>query len=214
MALRDVDLPVRVHAINVITAIDQTGILQDEDEEQREKVAKLMFDHEPRIRKAVGGFVHGLWDERKEKLKSDWAGARGQKKKRAGGISEEDMVSRLEWKALANILVETAQSLEAEQSDPSTSRPMIPTTSVSMTRASAAVEALYSEVEQLQDWQGLVDYLLLDHSTADEDMWLLADEEEDFMLQVLIACIRREETVSTRVVSAYDRMRTSIPRHS
>jgi hypothetical protein len=67
---------------------------------------------------------------------------------------------------------------------------LAPTVNVSMGRATAAVEALRSSIEGLADWQELVDYLLLDHSTADSDMWLLAEEEEDFMIQVLIACIK------------------------
>lgn len=201
MALRDVDLSVRVNAIHVITEIDKTGILADDDEEQRLKVARLVFDAEPRVRKAVGGFLRGLWEERAEKVKADWEGARGNKKKRGAKIDEETMAGHLEWKALASLLVETSTALDesGEDSAAGPSRPNVllaPPGQLITTRASAAVESLVPEIEKIQDWEGLVDYLLLDHSTADQDAWLLEEDEENFMIQLLIACINREDKVS------------------
>jgi len=207
MALRDVDLSVRVTALSVIAVIDKTGILQDEDEEPRDKVARLMFDHEPRVRKAVGGFVHGMWEEKATKLKTDWAGARGSKKKRGAGIVEGEMNAMLEWKALATLLVDTANALEGPAAEASTSKQssLVPASSQSMTRATAAVEAIWERFEALQEWEKLVDYLLLDHSTAEQDMWLLNDDEEDFVIQVLIACIKKEDKVSLSEPSVMDR---------
>ena len=198
MAFRDVDLYVRVTALAVIALIDKTGLLQDDDEEQREKVARLVFDQEPRVRKAVGGFFRGLWNERTEQLKTEWAGARGGKKKRGAGISEEDMDTMLEWKGLAGLLVGTAQSLEDANNEASKSKvqSLLPVTDQAMTRAIAAVEALWNDFEVLQDWEKLVDYLLIDHSTAEDDAWLLSEEEEGFMIQILIACIKKEDSVS------------------
>ncbi|WVR08439.1 hypothetical protein IAU60_005494 [Kwoniella sp. DSM 27419] len=195
MALRDIDLSVRVTAINVITSIDKTGILADEDETQREKVARLVFDQEPRIRRAVGGFVVNLWEERKETLQTAWSGARANKKKRAAKISEDDMANNLSWKALASLLLETSQSLDGS-SEPgaSTQQPLIAQNARGgLTRASAAVEAICNEYELWKDWEGLVDYLLLDHSTATDDMWLLGEDEEAFMLEMLVALIARED---------------------
>jgi hypothetical protein len=201
MALRDVDLSVRVNAIHVIAEIDKTGILADDDEEQRLKVARLVFDAEPRVRKAAGGFLRGLWEERAEKVKADWEGARGNKKKRGAKIDEETMAGHLEWKALASLLVETSTALDKPSEDPAAgpSRPNVllaPQGQVITTRASAAFESLAPEIEKVQDWEGLVDYLLLDHSTADQDAWLLDEDEENFMIQLLIACINHEDKVS------------------
>lgn len=197
MALRDVDLAVRVAALSVIALIDKTGILQDEDEDLRTKVARLVFDNEPRVRKAVGNFIHGMWDEKLERLKTEWTGARGNKKKRGANITEQEMGDMLEWKALAGLLVDTANSLENATAEASTSKQqsLVPASSQSMTRATAAVEALWAEFPMLQDWEKLVDYLLHDHSTAKQDIWLLSEEEEDLMIQVLIACIKKEDKV-------------------
>ncbi|WRT70504.1 uncharacterized protein IL334_007502 [Kwoniella shivajii] len=193
MALRDVEHAVRVTAINVITLIDKTGILADEDESQREKVARLIFDQDFKVRKAVGGFIGNLWEEKKESLKTEWSGARAAKKKRAANISEDDMAAYLDWKALATMLVEISQSLD-DPAEPSTSSQQPITSSINaLTRAKASVESICAEYELWKDWQGLVDYLLLDHSTADQDIWLSSEDEETFMLQVLIALIQRED---------------------
>ncbi|KAK4687910.1 cohesin complex subunit SA-1/2, partial [Tremellales sp. Uapishka_1] len=195
MATRDVEVSVRVHSLSVITLIDKTGILEDENEVQRSNVAKLIFDQEPRVRKAVGGFMIGLWEEKKESMKAGWAGVRGAKKKRAHGISEDVMEKHLEWRALSSLLVETSKELDEPNEGTSKQAGILTTISRAdtMTRAAAAVEAMWKDFELLRDWEGLVDYLLLDHSTEAEDMWLMPDVEEDFMLQVLIVCIRREE---------------------
>lgn len=197
MATRDVDLSVRVVALQVITLIDRTGILQDEEDEERDKVAKLVFDQEPRIRKAAGAFILGLWEERKEGLKAVWSGLRANKKKRAANITEDEMSNYLDWKSLAAVLLYTSKSLDDDSSEqPSALKPALFIPSLSntqMTRATAAVESIGAEHELWKDWESLVDYLLVDHSTNEEDMWLLREDEETFMLQVLLACIKREE---------------------
>ena len=206
MALRDVDLPVRITALSVIAITDKTGILQDEHEEQREKVARLIFDHEPRVRKAVSAFFLGVWEERTEKLKAQWRSSRSTKKKRGVGITEEEMEAIIGWKSLAALLVETAKSLEMPKDGASTWRQPQPLlrTGQTVTHANAAVEAIWAEFGTLQEWQKLVEYLLLDHSTAAQDMWLLKDEEEDFMIQVLIACVKQEHKVSRAEVRMID----------
>ncbi|WVF68116.1 hypothetical protein IAT40_002879 [Kwoniella sp. CBS 6097] len=197
MALRDVDLSVRVTAIHVITAIDETGILADEDEGQREKLSRLIFDPEYKIRKAMGKFIFNLWEEKKEVLKNEWSGARATKKKRAAKISADAMATNLDWKALASLLVETSGSLDEPASSSSTQPTqdaLVHSSGTSiLTRANAAVESMCAEHELWKDWEGLVDYLLLDHSTADDDMWLLTEDEETFMLEVLMALIARED---------------------
>ena len=195
MALKDIDLSVRTHALSVITALDKTGVLQDDHDEQRQLVARLVFDNEARIRKAVGGFFRGLWEERTEQLKTEWSSSRGHKKKRASGIVQGDMDRHLSWKALAGLLVEQSQILDDASATAGPSRESS-LSAGGLERAAAAVESLWGDFEELRDWEGLVDYLLLDHSTADEDAWLLNEDEENFMLQLLIACIKKEDKVS------------------
>jgi len=200
MAAQDTEIPVRTNAIAVITQIDKTGMLEDDDDEQRAQVARLIFDVEPKVRKAAAAFVKGLWEERAEKLQTEFKAQRDGKKKRAAKIKEADLERHFEWKALAQLLVETSQALEKpEEDEAGPSKPLELVTaseSTPTTRASAAAGALYPQIELLQDWYALADYLLLDHSDSETDAWLLTEEEEDFMLEVLITSIRAEEAVS------------------
>ena len=195
MAVRDADLSVRVHAISLIVQIDHAGLLADDHEDQRSRVAKLVFDNEPRVRKAVGGFVRSLWKERVEQLDSQWGSAKAAKKKRAANMSEEDMNERFRYKALASLLVEISESLDHTPEAGSSRQKAVSTGAQMSTRARAAVESLRAEFEELRDWQGLVEYLLLDHSQA-EDMWLMEEEEETLTLRVLAECVKQDDAVS------------------
>jgi cohesin complex subunit SA-1/2 len=200
MAAQDTETAVRTNAIAVITQIDKTGALEDDDEVQRDQVARLIFDVDPKVRKAAAAFVKNIWEERAESLVTDFGARRDGKKKRAAKIKEEELQRRFEWKALAQLLVETSKELASPEDDdagPSKALDLVAAETALTTRAAAASEALYAQIELLQDWHALVDYLLLDHSTSENDPWLLTEEEEDFMLEVLITCIRKEEEVSS-----------------
>jgi hypothetical protein len=70
MAVRDICVPVRVEAIKVLISLDASGFLSDEDEERRESLGCLLFDREPKIRKAVSGLVRNWYNERTEDLKA------------------------------------------------------------------------------------------------------------------------------------------------
>jgi cohesin complex subunit SA-1/2 len=193
IALQDIDSNVRIAALNVITLVDKTGVLQDEDAPSRFQIAKLIYDAEPRIRKAVGSFVKGLWEERIEELKSEWNSAPPRKKKRAekAKVTNDEMDVMWGWKALAGILCEVAETLvstgEIDEGESSKR---------GMGRAEAVVEALWTEFKGMQNWAGLGDYLLLDHSSEKEDMWLLAEGEEDLLIMVFIACVKQDHEVS------------------
>lgn len=196
MATVDVETSVRSTAIQVIALIDKTGALEDDADltEERNKVARLIFDEEPRIRKAAANFVSNLWHERTEALASEFNSRRAGKKQRAAKVSKAEMQKRFSWKALATLLVNTSHSLDEPSDAPSSSAaPMVVTPGASidaLTRPAAAAEAFWPHIKDEKD--NLVEYLLLDHSTSDEDPWLLTDEEEDYLLGVLITCIKRE----------------------
>jgi cohesin complex subunit SA-1/2 len=215
MAMNDTELSVRVAVVQVLQAIDEHGLLEDE---QREKLCLLVFDEESKIRKAVGGFVKGVWqetvDERlvgRKPMEKD--------KKRAG------------IKAFATLLVQWGRALDKgkgarddEDMDPDTdqsegsSKYARRKEIASLVgpeqkgRTALAVEALWDEVEPVKDWDALLDILLLDHSageggrtqsgkgrrgqhTADDsgvdEIWRLEEVDEGVLLDVLVATLRR-----------------------
>ncbi|WVO17591.1 hypothetical protein L204_105288 [Cryptococcus depauperatus] len=196
MACQDIDAHVRVAALHVITEIDKTGILADEDEPLRDRLATLIYSASSQIRKAVGPFIVGLWDERKEDLLTVWGSLKVNKKKKAGKITEEEAANWLGWKSLAALLVHTSYSLINDENE--TGQEVSPSKGLLYhvesdvpTRAHAAVESISAERAIQHDWQSLVNYLLLDHSTHTQDMWLLTEEEETLMLQTLVSLVQK-----------------------
>ena len=174
MATGDTELGVRVAVIQVLEAIDGHSLLEDEE---REKLCLLVFDEEAKVRKAVSGFVRGVWDDSVD------ARLIGRNKP-----SKEDR-ERAGVKALAMLLVKWGKVLDmiVGESDEDkdgvdeegnvgngNSRPSRKEVAALIAkdqrgRMALAVEALWDEVEPVSDWDGLLDVLLLDHSAAGVD---------------------------------------------
>lgn len=175
MATSDTELSVRVAVIQVLGAIDGHSLLEDEE---REKLCLLVFDEEPKVRKAVSQFVKGVWDECvDERLVG------------RSRPSEEDR-QRAGVKALASLLVKWCKTLDsitsiAEGADENadeesrdgegTSQPRrrrevaVLVNMEQKGRTALAVEALWDELDPVRDWEGLLDLLLLDHSAVEGD---------------------------------------------
>jgi cohesin complex subunit SA-1/2 len=58
-----------------------------------------------------------------------------------------------------------------------------------------AVDALWSEISSLQDWEILVKYLSVDHTSHDieQEVWALKEDEETFMIEALLAVLHKME---------------------
>lgn len=139
-------------------------------------------------------------------------------------IDEAELDVRFGWKALATLLVKTSKDLDratakqAGETERELSQSLVTmrdlTSTLSATslkgagtrkRAAAAVEGLWNEIEQVQKWETLVQYLLLDHSETDEQEaeWALDEDEETFLLSMLLAILERSvaETANKKVSS-------------
>ena len=171
MATNDTELSVRVAVIQVLGAIDANSLLE---EDQRETLCLLLFDQEPRVRKAVSGFVHGVWEE---SVNQRLVGRRGGDKEHEKGLAGA--------KALATLLVNWDVALakrggvEEEESQSQAARDIfvserrtqeIAVLGISQkSRMTLAVEALWDEVDAVRDWEVLLELLLLDHSAGATD---------------------------------------------
>jgi cohesin complex subunit SA-1/2 len=225
MATGDTELGVRVAVFQVLDAIDGHSLLEDEE---REKLCLLVFDEDAKVRKAVSGFVRGVWsDNVDERLVG------------ANKPSKEDR-ARAGIKALATLLVKWGKALDemfggseedndgVDEEGPAGEGSSRPREEVAVLmakeqrgRTALAVEALWDEVEPASDWNGLLDVLLLDHSTpgvddngqggsgrrrgrangktnkrdsAVDEVWRLEEVEETVLLEVLVAALRRATT--------------------
>jgi tetratricopeptide (TPR) repeat protein len=106
MATSDIDLSIRVTVIRVLSDIETHFPLE---EEEKEKLCLVLFDEEPRARRAVSSFAKTVWDEEvEEKLN----GLRKLSEKDAARIGTKVLgVLLVKWgKALDNISGDTAES--------------------------------------------------------------------------------------------------------
>jgi cohesin complex subunit SA-1/2 len=139
-------------------------------------------------------------------------------------LAEDEVDIRFGWKALATLLVKTSKDLDeatnkaasASDSQQDNQATLVTMDDIAATvsatslkgpgvhrRAVAAVESLWNEIEQVQKWDTLVAFLLLDHSEADGDVgsWALEEEEESFLISMLLAILERtaSEAASKKV---------------
>ena len=205
MATSDVDVSVRVSVIHVLRSIDSHGLLEDD---QRGKLCLLIFDEDPRIRKGVSGFVKGVWeDDVSERLAE----------RRLSNMEKR----QAEVKSLASLLVKWGKALDkltiredTSEDEESPSQKMGGVASVmnpeKKGRTALAVEALWDEIDPINDWEGLLDLLLADHSASVEETdeapssssspngrtvvdveWRLSEAEEAITLELFTGSIRK-----------------------
>jgi cohesin complex subunit SA-1/2 len=214
MAEGDTELTVRVSVIQVLEAIDGHSLLEDEE---RERLCLLVFDEEAKVRKAVSAFVRGAWQDTVDERLA------GRK------LSREDK-NKVGVKVLAALLVKWGKALDKVSGNDSEDNSSDDATG-GVSRASGmreagaiaglsrkgrtahAVEALWDAVDPVSDWEGLLDLLLLDHSSAREDdlegstmrangddhsddstvdeAWRLEEAEEGVLLEVFVAALAR-----------------------
>lgn len=198
MATRDSEPAVRAAAVDLMDLIRQAGMLEPDD---IDVIGKLIFDSEPRVRKAVVGFfaesIKDLYEVKVEELGGEEA-----LEETLTVEDEEDFdTPRAGWlrlKTLAEIL--TSYDSEDQQEDPSQiGATEFLNVSGKVSRFTLAAEALYEKVPDLKDWEMLAGYLLFDHSArassnemegALKAAFKPTEKEEVIMLEILNAVVK------------------------
>ncbi|KAH8829165.1 hypothetical protein DL96DRAFT_1814433 [Flagelloscypha sp. PMI_526] len=234
MAKGDTDLSIRVAVIKVLSAIDEQSLL---DDEERDEFCSLVKDSEARVRNAIAPFVKIVFDEMVE--------AKLVEKSKPTDLDQQRVGFKVLGSLLANLLRtphepdstdnendgngdelgQSAYANELYQHDLSSD-------------ISQVVFSLWSEFDILQDWEGLLEMLLLDHSAADneapilssprkgrkkaakpdgdevtvDDLWRLEDQEEGALLEVLISILRLSQDAASGKKEAEDKVTNEISR--
>ncbi|KAF8752143.1 STAG domain [Rhizoctonia solani] len=172
MAAQDSDVGVRVAVARVLTDIDTQGLLE---EDEQAPLCLLVFDVEARVRKAVAGFVRGVWEASvEEKLQGrNSKGKEHEKEKQRAGVKCL-LSSLVEWIKLADASSsapnETQEDPDSSQQQPATQQTSGAVVSLLLnptgtkSRIALAVSALWDELDILREWNALLDHVLLDHS--------------------------------------------------
>ncbi|KAJ2906609.1 STAG domain-containing protein [Zalerion maritima] len=173
MATQDVEVSVRVLAIEVVDAIREAGMLDPSDIDE---VGKLLFDVEERVRKAVAGFimsgVEEAYDGVVQEIGDDTVNEiLGEEDKSFD--EEQYLTPRRDWlrlKALATMLVLYENNLGEEPESDTSHRLDVAADIINSpapeSRVVLAAQALYEKVSDIPKWDILAGYLLFDHTAS------------------------------------------------
>ena len=203
MAERDADVSIRASSVDLLDRIRDAGLLQPTD---IDTVGNLIFDTEPRVRKAVSGFfaenINELYESVLEEIGSEETidEVLGEE---VEGSYDSPRRAWLKFKCLAEVLrsYDSAdsdeESLEPPSHDPNDSLNL----GMLESRISLAAQAIYDGVPEIREWEYLAGYLLYDHSSAGtaatDDVLTqfrqrcqISEKEEVVLLELLNATIR------------------------
>jgi cohesin complex subunit SA-1/2 len=217
MATRDSDYHVRTTAIELIDVLREAGFLEPSD---IDAVGKLIFDSEPRVRKAVVNFFAQNVDDAYDSRIEDLGGMESVEEVFGSRDSNDDDYDspRLEWLKL-KCLVEVLAAYDAQDELDANEMIPIPETDSYIyvrgleSRFSVAAEGLCDRIPELK-WEILAGYLLYDHSRTQATNGVsrgsdaisvfkrevkLTDREEILLLEVLNAAVKLDLAQSASV---------------
>ena len=202
MATQDAEPTIRASVVELLDMIREVGLLDPDD---IDTIGKLIFDSEPRVRKAVAGFfaenISDLFESTVEEL-----GGEEVLDEALGDSTEDDYdnprKSWLKLKCLAEVLQSYDSSGDADspEGDGTIDNGIVPT--VLETRYAMAAQSICEGVPEVKEWETVAGYLLYDHSstlqsydgddpqTAFKVRCQLTEKEEKLLLEVLNAAVK------------------------
>ncbi|KAK4504662.1 hypothetical protein PRZ48_002623 [Zasmidium cellare] len=201
----DADIHVRISGLELLDLLRENDLLEPDDTDM---VGRLVFHDDPKIRKAVARFfaasVKDLYDSKVEEL----GGEEALEEALPEGNDSNFEAPRLEWlkyKSLAEMLqaYDQDEDLPAQIERSKVDGSLILRAGGCDSRFTFAVDALYEEIKEVQEWQAVAGYLLFDHSrgrangVGDDPLSQLKHEstlqeaEEIILLEVLNASVKR-----------------------
>lgn len=200
MACRDSEPGVRASAVTLVELIRDAGMIEPDEIDM---IGRLIYDSEPKVRKAVVGFfVEGiteLYDSKVEEL--------GGKEELSEilAVDDEDTDSPRPGWIMLKSLAEILSSYDIEDQDEMPSQINFATdadfldVSASESRFSMAGRALFDKMPELRDWEMLAAYLLFDHSAkhkgskadrAVRESFKPTEKEEILLLEILNTAVK------------------------
>ncbi|MCJ1477261.1 hypothetical protein MMC13_005932 [Lambiella insularis] len=201
MATQDAEPAIRASVVELLDMIREIGLLEPDD---IDTIGKLIFDSEPRVRKAVAGFfaenIADLFESTVEELGGEEA-----LEEALGDSAEDDYDNpRRSWLKL-KCLAEVLQSYDTSgEESPTESSPFVDSvgSTILESRYSMAAQSICEGVPEVKDWEMVAGYLLYDHSstlpshdtddpqTAFKIRCQLSEKEERLLLEILNAGVK------------------------
>jgi cohesin complex subunit SA-1/2 len=205
MATQDSDPHVRASAIHLLDILRASGYLEPSD---IDSVGRLIFDNEPRVRKAVVNFFAQNVEDAYDLMVEDLGGSEALEEAFGpADLDDEDFDSpRIEWlklKCLVDVLVAYDAEDEVDPRDALT----IPGTDTAViipameSRFSLAAENLADRIPELK-WEILAGYLLYDHSRTPTQNGVVNGSDTKALLKQTVKPSEQEEVLLLEVLYA------------
>ncbi|KAF3482258.1 nuclear cohesin complex subunit [Arthroderma uncinatum] len=201
MAVRDAEPGVRAATVELLDVIRDAGLLEPDD---IDSIGRLIFDTEPRVRKAAGKFfVANIADVYESSIES----MEEEVNEFFGEEDDENFDSPnrswIKFKCLVDML-QVYDSQESELHDGNEQPPSrsAPFGSPIGSRFVLATESIYPHFKDFEHWESLAGYLLYDHSqilepSDDSDptdaikyLYKLNEGQETILLEVLECAVK------------------------
>ncbi len=172
MSVRDSEVGVRAATIELLDTIRKTGLLEPDD---IDNVGRLIFDTEPRVRKAVAGFFAENITDLFETTLEDFGGEESLAEVLGEEDDEDYDAPKLSWLKL-KCVAEALQSYDAEAEEENTQHESGSKLIAGSTdpRYALAAQTIFDGIPETREWEVLAGYLLCDFSITDQ-----AKEEAD-----------------------------------
>ena len=169
MAVQDSEVSVRAATVELLDMIRQTGLLEPSD---IDKVGGLIFDVEPRVRKAVAGFfaenINDLYDATVE----DFGGDEGLTDILGEEVEDDFDAPRKSWLKL-KCIAEVLHSYDVEDDERdlrgTAGGGALIATGVD-SRYAMAARTIYDGILVAREWEVLAGYLLFDLSSTEQPL--------------------------------------------
>ncbi len=192
MATRDSETEIRAATVHFVNLIRESGLLEPDD---IDKIGRLIFDSEHRVRKAVVEFfvasMNDVYENKVEEL-----GGEEDLEEVLSADREDFDATRREWIKLKT-LAEILSAYDSEDSDEMPSQ--IQTRNDSKFLNVSGTESRFTLADILKEWEVLAGYLLFDHSSkpsgnkterALKQKVKPTESEEIILLEILNAVVR------------------------
>lgn len=200
MATQDAEPGIRAATVHLLDMVRETGLLEPSDIDM---IGSLIFDTEPRVRKAVAGFFAENINDLFESAVEDLGGSESLEE--ILGTESEDEYDRPRIAWLKYIcLAEVLQSYDGDDEQVALTRheEVGETLDISVkdSRFSLAAQAIIEGIPELKQWKVLAGYLLCDLSnlstsspeqeSAFKERCQLNEKQEILLLQILNVAVK------------------------
>lgn len=195
MSVRDSEVSVRAATVELLDTIRKTGLLEPDD---IDNVGRLVFDTEPRVRKAVAGFFAENINDLFESTLEEFRGDEGITEILGEELEDDYDAPRLSWLKL-KCVAEALESYDADDDEeaatPRESNGNL-IASGADSRYALSAQTIYDGIPEAKEWEVLAGYLLYDFSTADQ-----ASEEPSAAFQARCKLTEKEEILLLEILN-------------